>query len=1466
MGPAATLDIWVRAQTGTAESRMLKMNKTMKVSEAQANRSSNAIGGKLAKGFKLLGLAAGAGAAYGLYKAVDAGATFEKQMDELGAVTGSSRKEMGRFEKQALALGEATQYTANEVAKAQTELAKGGLSAKQINGGALKASLSLAAAGSLELATAAEATVNAMKLFGLQGKDTGQIADMLATAANRTTADVSDFAMALKQGGSVAKLAGLSFNNTVTILEALAEAGIKNSDAGTSLKTSLIQLLKPSEKQAKLTKELGIEWIKQNGTIKTAAGLSEEIRRATDGMTKSERAKTLATLAGTDGVRTLNALFDAGPEKLRKLEDANKKQGTAQDIARQKMNNLKGDVEQLTGALETQGIKLYKVLAPSLRTAAQWATRFVQNITKLNIQELAAKLGIGKQELKKFELAAHNAGEIFKEYVLPIVKTVIGVILRLLQDFAQVVRGVVRIITGILTGDFGEAWRGVKDIFNAGVDGALAIVKGITKPMRVAAVAIGDALSGPIEAAAGVVESVINGVIDALNVIPGVDIGHVGGAGSGAGNLEGEHRKGSKKVHRQHRARGGPINLGASRGDTVPAMLERGEYVLNKKAVAAVGKGQLDSLNFKHAPRFATGGVVPGLSVGSFIEDAAGTATEVATAPVRIPVELAFDAAKGAAGVITNFPSGDGIPEPFAGVGPWAVEQAKNWVTGWFKAHPSKAKGPPGGTKGPKGVGSYKGVPMANWVIESLEYAAGKGAAPQPTSGYRSHAQNVSEGRNYFSEHEKTQYPGGAVDFGGYTTGLAAKMSVVNATKDFKYPLLAPIGFRDDGHASGTGHQKGGLIENLARLASGGAVVRTAGTVLGRHGLDLESAAGILGNSYGESSWDTEAMEPGTDNGGMFGFTAGEKSLAAERAFAAKQGKPWGDTATQVQFMLTTLPTSMRNAMNNMSTVDDTTSYFMHEWERPLNYSSLPTRIEYGKKAYAMLKGGNFPTGEGSTEHTFKENVPAVYRGCKTGSLSFGSVPKSLQAIDKELGKRRNEVKRYRAAADYAKEKDNRPGIAQALQQNVTALEGRIRELERARAAARREAAKRKITVRFGKQLGQLTGFDKLIALKERAFNEQQQYVGQLVDKEPISPEVVANLPNSQREAIEGQHVADVIRYVWTKEQPAFQALLSDAGSWRNTMLSAQQKAAGGWQGSATLGGLEGGWEDRIFSTARQINQIGAFGDKTTGDVRNWRSKHPKEKLPDWLQAAVKKTHEDAAKLPILKFTERELRKVLGEGQGEFYPGKSRISANPTPPLAGTGALEEALENVQGIHWPDQHEKLLTLPAMQTAGQFGGLIWDVQGQMEELGLKIGSASSEGSGAGGSEAEGSSARAEFLEEMLRQSNQRNLVFERQKPIIDRFAGMYAKGGSIGAGQWGIAGEAGPEIVQGPATVIPTGGGTGNISLQVYVSPNGEVDAYLNGEQVKQVETIMDKRNRKQGRGAQTVGARIAGKGA
>jgi TP901 family phage tail tape measure protein len=378
--PAAILGVLVQArgikQTNTG---LASVHGGME----RTGKAGTAMGSRIARGAKIAaaGLAVVLGLGFG--SAISKGMEFEKRMDSLGAVMEASTVQSKRLERQALKQGEATAYSANEVAEAQVELAKGGLKAEQVLGGALPAALSLAAAGELELGEAATATVNAMKLFGLEGREAQKVADMMATAANTTTADVLDFAMALKQGGSAAKQAGLDMNESMVILESLAEAGIKNSDAGTSMKAMLIQLLKPTEKQADLAEELGIQWESQNGTIKSAVGLSRELREATDDMTKAERVKTLAVLAGTDGFRTLAALYDAGPKKLRELAVANNQAGTAQEVAGKKMDNLTGDVDELGGAFETLQIKLMGGASPALRQITQDATGMVQEISRI---------------------------------------------------------------------------------------------------------------------------------------------------------------------------------------------------------------------------------------------------------------------------------------------------------------------------------------------------------------------------------------------------------------------------------------------------------------------------------------------------------------------------------------------------------------------------------------------------------------------------------------------------------------------------------------------------------------------------------------------------------------------------------------------------------------------------------------------------------------------------------------------------------------------------------------------------------------------------------------------------------------------------------------------------------------------------------------------------------------------------
>ncbi|MGH2165501.1 phage tail tape measure protein, partial [Enterococcus faecalis] len=72
-----------------------------------------------------------------------------------------------------------------EAAGAIDELAKAGISTKDILGGGLKGALSLAAAGQMEVGDAAEIAATAMTQFGLKGSDVGHVADLLAAGAGK---------------------------------------------------------------------------------------------------------------------------------------------------------------------------------------------------------------------------------------------------------------------------------------------------------------------------------------------------------------------------------------------------------------------------------------------------------------------------------------------------------------------------------------------------------------------------------------------------------------------------------------------------------------------------------------------------------------------------------------------------------------------------------------------------------------------------------------------------------------------------------------------------------------------------------------------------------------------------------------------------------------------------------------------------------------------------------------------------------------------------------------------------------------------------------------------------------------------------------------------------------------------------------------------------------------------------------
>jgi TP901 family phage tail tape measure protein len=320
-------------------------------------------------------------AAFGI--AVGAAAKFDKQMSEVAAVSGATGAELEELRDAALEAGKATAFSATEAAKAQAELAKAGLSTSEILGGALSGSLSLAAAGSLDLAEAADIAAKAMNIFDLEGKDVGHVADVLAAAANKSATDVHEMGEALKMGGLASKAAGMSFEETSGTLAAFADNALNGSDAGTSLKTMLMMIQAPTDKAAGLMEELGIRAYDVTGQFVGTAELAGQLQERLGTLTQEQRNAALATIFGADAMRAANVLYNIGEQGIRDYTAAVDDEGAAADVARLKMDNLAGDVEKLTGSLETMAIEAGSGANGGLRQLVQMTNALVDQIATL---------------------------------------------------------------------------------------------------------------------------------------------------------------------------------------------------------------------------------------------------------------------------------------------------------------------------------------------------------------------------------------------------------------------------------------------------------------------------------------------------------------------------------------------------------------------------------------------------------------------------------------------------------------------------------------------------------------------------------------------------------------------------------------------------------------------------------------------------------------------------------------------------------------------------------------------------------------------------------------------------------------------------------------------------------------------------------------------------------------------------
>lgn len=333
------------------------------------------------------------------HSAVDDAADFEKQVSALNAVTidlktGKPTADLQKMSDLALELSTHSVFSATNIALAFTELAKAGVSSTSILQGAGQAAVVLAhATGQVDkagLEKSAEIVAIALNQFQLGGDSAMHVADILTLGANTSAASVASLGQSLSYAGTTANMAGISFEDTVAMLDAMADAGLKGSRTGTNLGQVFQNIAKPTEAATAIWSKWGTSLSDANGDFIGMAKLLPIIYSHIKDMGKLEQVQTLRDLFGIQGGRAMNALLLTQTEQAKKAgktwaDYTNNLKGSGAAVQQSKilLDNYQGSIRKFRNTLHVISIEIGLVLIPYLRKFIDLGTRILQLFFKL---------------------------------------------------------------------------------------------------------------------------------------------------------------------------------------------------------------------------------------------------------------------------------------------------------------------------------------------------------------------------------------------------------------------------------------------------------------------------------------------------------------------------------------------------------------------------------------------------------------------------------------------------------------------------------------------------------------------------------------------------------------------------------------------------------------------------------------------------------------------------------------------------------------------------------------------------------------------------------------------------------------------------------------------------------------------------------------------------------------------------
>ena len=319
--------------------------------------------------------------------AIKTSSDFESAMSKVSAISGATGTNLNKLNKKAQEMGSKTKFSATEAANAFEYMAMAGWKTEDMLDG-IEGVMNLAAASGEDLATTSDIVTDALTAFGLSAKDSGHFADVLAKTSSSANTNVSMLGESFKYVAPVAGALGYSAEDTAIALGLMANAGIKGSQAGTALRSSISRLVKPTDDAAAMMDKYGISLTNTDGTMKPLGEVMNTLREKLGGLSEAEQAQAAATLFGQEAMSGMLAIINASDSDYQSLTDSiYNADGAAQQMSDTMLNNLSGQLTLLKSALEGLAIQFGEILMPYIKQFVGWLQNLVQKLQEMTPEQ-----------------------------------------------------------------------------------------------------------------------------------------------------------------------------------------------------------------------------------------------------------------------------------------------------------------------------------------------------------------------------------------------------------------------------------------------------------------------------------------------------------------------------------------------------------------------------------------------------------------------------------------------------------------------------------------------------------------------------------------------------------------------------------------------------------------------------------------------------------------------------------------------------------------------------------------------------------------------------------------------------------------------------------------------------------------------------------------------------------------------